>query len=178
MAIDTPPGGWEKWTEDAQRAAGLLRDEQPRPRVQEANAALLLRLIESRALEFGGYVFRVPPVPFELGLRLHLVKEAWEEATAANDHARMSKVFAEGARLMRRCVRPRKLRQRIVWALLPMNPFKRASVGEFLHLMTFFLASRMISNIRAPSEEPIKGRRQSSTTSAIRGRNSVRSSPH
>lgn len=173
MAIDTPPGGWEKWTEDAQRAAGLLGDGQPRPRVQEANAAMLLRLVEARVLEFGGYVFRVPPVPFELGLRLHLVKQAWDKAVDDDDPARMSEVFAEGARVMKRCVRPRKLRQRIVWALLPLNPFKRASMGEFLHLVTFFLASRMISNIRAPSEEPIQGQR-AFTTSATRGRNSQR----
>ena len=169
MAIEKPAGGWDKWTEDAQREAGLLDDGQPRPRVPEANAALLLRLVEQRVLEFGGYVFRVPPVPFELGMRLHLAKEAFDDASQADDTAGVLAAYRDGVQLMKQCVRPRRLYQRIVWALLP-NPFRRASNGEFLHLMTFFLASRMISNIRAPSEEH---RPAPSTTSRTHGASSA-----
>lgn len=105
------------------------------PKVRNAQA--LVALGEPRALRWRGHFYRVPPVPFREGARLHVIRESLEDG---------ENLGAEEMMLVRAAavVSARGIMQRIAEPLgwrryFPLNPFRKAHIGDVRDLIAFAL---------------------------------------
>lgn len=131
----------------------------------------VLAVLDGADVTYRGRAYRVPPVPFALGLKLHMVREEWDrlvdEPESGAKARAMLEQFYRGIEIMRLIYRPRGvfgwLRQRV-----GRNPFRLASGAEFSDLMLFALVCRRKSTIRSPSFPGVAKRRSSTRQTVLR----------
>lgn len=97
------------------------------PTVKVVNAEAVVELLTPRVLELGGVSYRAPPVPFEVGLRLHIATLAFDdrrqapEATLRATHDTVARFFASTLEPVSRWRAPwhRRHLRRFLLATLP-----------------------------------------------------------
>lgn len=130
----------------------LLQEKVPKPTVEIANTGTAAGLNDQLVLGFRGHLYRVPPIPYKIGiqlerLRLGLEKEAelGEETDGAMD--RLEALFKQAVPLFKEAVTPVAPFRRIFWKHRK-NPFLLASPTDIAAMLHFFSLCRTRSAVR------------------------------
>lgn len=106
-------------------------------------------LLDQREFMFRGRPYRVPPVPWDLAVRLVAVQDrlrAFPPATGPKAVLRELVTFVHLAKLL---CRPAGRIRRLFWPIAP-NPFRKASPHEVGELMGFFSACLITAGVASP----------------------------
>lgn len=117
------------------------------------NSARVGALHGVRTLDWGGHRYRVPPVPYRLGIKLQgLLRDLTElkegELRWEDQQAVLQRILRESVALFRRCIQPVSRWRRLLWPVLP-NPFETASEAEVGQLLAYFSMCRTSSRVRS-----------------------------
>ncbi|HEX2091819.1 MAG TPA: hypothetical protein VHG28_05420 [Longimicrobiaceae bacterium] len=119
------------------------------------NLGPVLDLSRPLPLEFRGYTYLVPPVPFVFGVRLvglqERVRRLQDRPDSPESLDELQAILEEAVELFPRLARPTGWR-RLFRRVLP-NPFRSASEFEIGELIGFFSGCRMRSRVRHPAPE-------------------------
>lgn len=171
------------WTDDrrARVREAIVAEEARRPappRPEVVNTAEAAALDDPAYRIYRGRVYRVAPIPYKAGLRLHRGVDAYREATKAGSQEGQEAALDGLVSLYRQLARPIGWRRLVAWAL--PNPFRHASEKEIIALADFFWTCRTGQSLldSAPQAAGRPRRSTGSSTSMSSSGSGGASRPH
>lgn len=137
--------------EELEVAQQFLQESLPKTRHEQANTDTAAGLTQNLVLTFRGHLYKVPPIPYRVGVQLERVRLQMSECEDQDDtvaNLNQFEAMLDGLiPLFKMLVMPVDLIQRIGWRWRK-NPFADASAVDVMTLLHFFLLCRTKSSVK------------------------------
>lgn len=140
--------------------------------VQEeiGNVGLASDLAGPAYLTYRTFRYRVPPVPYQLGIELEEIRLKIDIATSdepsVEQNRQLGELYTRAVALFPKLVKPTFGVQRLLWRWAS-NPFQTASPLDVATLIYFFCSCRMRSDLRLEATSLARKSRPSTTLRII-----------
>lgn len=128
------------------------------------NVGLASDLTGPAYLVYGRHRYRVPPVPYKLGIELEEIRLKMDQLTTdemtVEQNVQLGELYTRAVALFPKLVKPTFGIQILLWRVAS-NPFRNASPLDVATLIYFFCSCRMRSDLRLEKTSLARKSRQS-----------------